>query len=64
MTTYEILFTAEAEGDLDAIFDHVAASSGEDRARSILSSLVGACLALDRFPAVVHRATTCSRDCA
>ncbi len=50
MTRYRVVVTADAEGDLDAIYEHIAISSGESRATSVIGSLVGTCLALDTFP--------------
>ncbi len=50
MTGYRVVFTADAEGDPDAIYEHIAISSGESWATSVIGSLVGTCLALDIFP--------------
>ena len=50
MKTYHVVFTAAAEGDLDAIYAHVAAASGTSRAGSVIGSLVRTCLSLDLFP--------------
>jgi toxin ParE1/3/4 len=50
VSAYQVSFTSEAADDLQAIFDHIAASSGEERATSVVGGLVETCRSLDLFP--------------
>ena len=50
MTIHRVVFSPEAESDLDLIYAHIAAASGETRASSVISHLVERCRSLDLFP--------------
>jgi toxin ParE1/3/4 len=52
--THEVVFSPEAAGDLDAIFDHLAPRAGARVAGHFVGAIIGACRGLASFP---HRGT-------
>jgi toxin ParE1/3/4 len=48
--SYEVLLTAGAEHDLEAIYDHIAEADGRDRAEGVLRQLLEVSERLAEFP--------------
>jgi toxin ParE1/3/4 len=47
---YEVVFLAEAEGDLNNLFDYIADQSGAVRAQTYVARIEAACSKLASFP--------------
>lgn len=47
---YEIVFLAEAESDLNSLFDYIADQSGAVRAQAYIGRIEAACAKLASFP--------------
>lgn len=50
MTASAVIFSSEAEAQLDALYEYIAANSGETRADAFVTQIISFCRGLAAFP--------------